>query len=79
TQEELRTVFDSTAAVYRSMKELHDAFKRKGVELVVVFQPTRGLVDRNKLFPAQRNKFDYDKALKTYQAMLGRFSKRGYW
>lgn len=47
------------------MKELHDAFKSKGVELVVVYQPTRGPVDRNKLFPAERDKFDYDKALKT--------------
>jgi alginate biosynthesis protein AlgX len=61
------------------MKELHDAFKSKGVELVVVYQPTRGLVDRNKLFPAERAKYDYETALKNYQAMLGRFSQMGYW
>lgn len=79
TQEDLRTEFDTTPAGYRRMKELHDAFKSKGVELVVVYQPTRGLVDRNKLFPAERDKYDYDKALKNYQAMLGRFSKMGYW
>lgn len=47
TQEDLRTEFDTTPAGYRRMKELHDAFKSKGVELVVVYQPTRGLVDRN--------------------------------
>jgi len=79
TQEDLRTVFDTTPEGYRRMKELHDAFKSKGVELVVVYQPTRGLVDRNKLFPAERDKYDYDTALKNYQAMLGRFSQMGYW
>ncbi|MEB0042913.1 MULTISPECIES: alginate O-acetyltransferase [unclassified Pseudomonas] len=79
TQEDLRTEFDTTPQGYRRMKELHDAFKSKGVELVVVYQPTRGLVDRNKLFPAERDKFDYEKALKNYQAMLGRFSAMGYW
>ncbi|MDB6142572.1 MAG: alginate biosynthesis protein AlgX [Pseudomonas sp.] len=79
TQEDLRTEFDTTPEGYRRLKELHDAFKSKGVELVVVYQPTRGLVDRNKLFPADRDKFDYAKALSNYQAMLGRFSKMGYW
>jgi alginate biosynthesis protein AlgX len=79
TQEDLRTEFNTTPEGYRRMQELHDAFKSKGVELVVVYQPTRGLVDRNKLFPAERDKFDYDTALKNYQAMLGRFSKMGYW
>jgi alginate biosynthesis protein AlgX len=79
TQEDLRTEFDTTPEGYRRLQQLHDAFKSKGVELVVVYQPTRGLVDRNKLFPADRDKFDYAKALGNYQAMLGRFSKMGYW
>jgi alginate biosynthesis protein AlgX len=79
TQEDLRTEFDTTPEGYRRMKELHDAFKSKGVELVVVYQPTRGLVDRNKLFPAERAKYDYETALKNYQTMLGRFSQMGYW
>ncbi|MCB1655215.1 MAG: alginate O-acetyltransferase, partial [Pseudomonadales bacterium] len=78
TQEDLRTEFDTTPAGYRRMQQLHDAFKSKGVELVVVYQPTRGLVNRNKLMPAERDRYDYDKALKNYQAMLGRFAKMGY-
>jgi alginate biosynthesis protein AlgX len=78
TKEDLRTEFDTSAEGYARLKELHDAFKSKGVELVVVYQPTRGLVDRNKLFPADRDKFDYNTALKNYQAMLGRFAKMGY-
>ncbi len=79
TQEDLRTEFDTTPAGYKRMQQLHDAFKSKGVELVVVYQPTRGLVNRNKLMPAEREKYDYDKALKNYQAMLGRFAKMGYY
>ncbi|OZY44085.1 alginate O-acetyltransferase [Pseudomonas lundensis] len=79
TQEDLRTEFDTTPAGYKRMKQLHDAFKSKGVELVVVYQPTRGLVNRNKLMPAERASFDYDTALKNYQAMLGRFAKMGYY
>jgi alginate biosynthesis protein AlgX len=78
TREDLRTEFDTTPEGYRRMQQLHDAFKSKGVELVVVYQPTRGLVDRNKLFPAERDKFDYNTALRNYQAMLGRFAKMGY-
>ncbi len=78
TQEDLRTEFDTSPASYRRMQQLHDAFKSKGVELVVVYQPTRGLVNRNKLLPAERERYDYDKALKNYQAMLTRFAKMGY-
>ena len=79
TQEDLRTEFDTTPAGYRRMQQLHDAFKSRGVELVVVYQPTRGLVNRNKLMPAERDAFDYDSALKNYQSMLGRFVKMGYY
>ena len=79
TQEDLRTEFDTTPAGYKRMQQLHDAFKSKGVELVVVYQPTRGLVNRNKLMPTERDKFDYDSALKNYPAMLGRFAKMGYY
>jgi alginate biosynthesis protein AlgX len=78
TVEDLRTEFDTSPEGYRRLKELHDAFKSKGVELVIVYQPTRGLVDRNKMFPADRDKFDYDTALKNYKGMLGRFASMGY-
>lgn len=78
TVEDLRTEFDTTPEGYRRLKALHDAFKSKGVELVIVYQPTRGLVDRAKMLPADRERFDYATALKNYQAMLGRFQAMGY-
>lgn len=78
TQEDLRTEFDTSPAGYQRLQQLHDAFKSKGVELVLVYQPTRGLVNRNKLKPEDKAKFDFDKALGNYKGMLARFAKMGY-
>ncbi|CAD5108481.1 alginate O-acetyltransferase [Zestomonas carbonaria] len=78
TREDLRTEFDTSALGYRRMQQLHDAFARRGIELVLVYQPTRGLVNRDKLAPAEKARFDYDRALANYKAMLGRFEKMGY-
>ncbi len=79
TREDLRTEFGTSAHGYRLLKELHDAFKRRGVELVVVYQPTRGMVNRDKLAPAQHASFDYDRALKNYRRTLERFEQIGLW
>jgi alginate biosynthesis protein AlgX len=78
TQEDLRTEFNTTPAGYKRMQQLHDAFKKRGVELVIVYQPTRGLVNRNKLNPQDKARFDYEKALTNYKTMLGRFAQMGY-
>lgn len=78
TREDLRTEFDTTPAGYKRLQQLHDAFKARGIELVVVYQPTRGLVNRNMLNPADKAAFDYQKALGNYQAMLKRFRAMGY-
>ncbi|MBC7212913.1 MAG: alginate O-acetyltransferase, partial [Pseudomonas sp.] len=78
TREDLRTEFDTTPGGYKRLQQVHDAFKKRGVELVVVYQPTRGLVNRNMLNPEEKAAFDYQKALRNYQAMLQRFAKMGY-
>lgn len=78
TREDLRTEFDTTPGGYKRLQQVHDAFKKRGVELVLVYQPTRGLVNRNMLKPEEKAAFDYQKALHNYQAMLGRFAKMGY-
>ncbi len=61
------------------LKELRDALKRRGVELLVVYQPTRGLVNRSKLKPADRARFDFDGALRNYRQALARFEQLGLW
>ena len=78
TREDLRTEFNTTPAGYKRLQQVHDAFKKRGVELVLVYQPTRGLVNRNMLNPAEKAAFDYQKALGNYQAMLKRFASMGY-
>ncbi|MBM7060043.1 alginate O-acetyltransferase [Pseudomonas sp. UL073] len=78
TKEDLRTEFTTSPAGYKRMEQLHDAFKRRGIELVLVYQPTRGLVNREKLNPAEKAQFDYQRALANYRTMLGRFKEMGY-
>ncbi|MNF45368.1 Alginate biosynthesis protein AlgX precursor [compost metagenome] len=78
TREDLRTEFETSPAGYRRLQRLHDAFQSKGIEVVLVYQPTRGLVNRDKLDPAQMASFDYQQALTNYQAMLGRFRRMGF-
>ena len=77
TQEDLRTEFGTSAEGYRMLKQLRDAFKSRGVELVVVYQPTRGLVNRSKLKPEDQNRFNYDLALRNYRQALASFEKVG--
>ena len=78
TKEDLRTDFTSTPAGLRRMQQLHDAFKAKGVELVVVYQPTRGLVNREMLTAPEKAAFNYNAALTSYKAALKRFEQMGY-
>lgn len=79
TQEDLRTEFGTTPEGYRMLKELRDAFKARGIEVVLVYQPTRGLVNRDKLRPEDKARFDYDRALKNYRTALDRFREIGFW
>ena len=77
--EDLRTTFGTDETGYRYLKELRDGLKQRGVELVVVYQPTRGLVNREKLAPEDYQRFDYDKALRNYRQTLARFEQLGIW
>lgn len=62
TTYDLRTDFGTSAEGWRELRALRDELKRKGIELVVVYQPTRGLVNREKLSPAEKAGFDYELA-----------------
>lgn len=77
--EDLRTRFGTTELGYQRLKELRDGLKQRGVELVAVYQPTRGLVNRSKLKPADQARFDYDTALANYRKALARVEQLGIW
>lgn len=75
---DLRTNFDTSAHGYRRLRQLHDAFSRHGVEVVLVYQPTRALVHWNKLALAAQISFDFEFARTNYKAMLARFEEIGF-
>ncbi|MDR0634809.1 MAG: hypothetical protein LBF91_07515 [Azoarcus sp.] len=77
---DLRTDFGTSAHGYRRLRKLRDAFVRRGVEVVLVYLPTRALVHRDKLAPAVRAgfDFDFDLALMNYKALLARFARIGF-
>jgi alginate biosynthesis protein AlgX len=76
--EDLRTDFQTSAQGYRRLQQVRDAFKARGIEVVMVYQPTRGLVERNYLLAADRAAFDFPRALKSYQAMLASLNRIGF-
>lgn len=79
TRYDLRTDFGTTALGWRELRRLRDALKARGVELMVVYQPTRGLVNRDKLTPEEKARFDYDLAKKNYLAAVAQFRQAGIW
>jgi len=76
---DLRTDFGTTPTGYRQFKKLRDALKAKGVELVIVYQPTRGLVNREKLTAAEKAQFDFKLAKQNYLKAIDGFRQAGIW
>ncbi|MBT8768150.1 alginate O-acetyltransferase [Metapseudomonas boanensis] len=79
TRYDLRTDFGTTPYGYSQFKRLRDALKARGVELMIVYQPTRGLVNREKLTPEEKAAFNFDLAKKNYLAAVEQFRKAGIW
>lgn len=79
TENDLRTEFGPTPFGYQQLKRLRQLLKNKGTELVIVYQPTRGLVHPDKLRPAERQRFDYERARRNYGAALQGFRDQGIW
>ncbi|WP_394234354.1 alginate O-acetyltransferase [Pseudomonas anguilliseptica] len=76
---DLRTDFGTTPAGYRQFKRLRDALKRKGVELLIVYQPTRGLVNREKLTAEEKARFNFELAKQNYLKAIEGFRQAGIW
>ncbi|GLU40916.1 alginate O-acetyltransferase [Pseudomonas sp. NBRC 100443] len=77
TTYDLRTDFGTTPEGWRELKALREALERRGVELMVVYQPTRGLINREKLSPEEKASFDYELAKKNYLATIAKFREAG--
>ncbi|MBD9416651.1 alginate O-acetyltransferase [Pseudomonas sp. PDM16] len=79
TKNDLRTDIGTTPEGYAQLKRFRDALKARGTELLIVFQPTKGLVVRNKLTPEWHAKFDYETARTNYIKTIENFRKAGIW
>ncbi|MBB2495638.1 alginate O-acetyltransferase [Aquipseudomonas ullengensis] len=79
TRYDLRTDFGTTREGYSQFKRLHDALKARGIELMIVYQPTRGLVNREKLTAAEKADFNYDLAKQNYLQAVAELRKTGIW
>ncbi|WP_394558457.1 alginate O-acetyltransferase [Aquipseudomonas alcaligenes] len=79
TKNDLRIDIGTTPQGYAQLKRFRDALKARGTELLIVFQPTKGLVVRNKLTPEWYSKFDYETAKANYIKTIENFRKAGIW
>lgn len=79
TGSDLRTQFGLDEASYRQLRRLRNALKQRGVELLMVYQPSRGLLHADKLSPPERATFDLVKARRNYSATLQRLRALEIW
>jgi alginate biosynthesis protein AlgX len=64
--------------LYEDMARLRKALKARGVQVVLISSPPRGLVEYQKLGPSLRERYDYARALANYRAHLERLRGAGF-
>lgn len=73
---DLVTEFPFSAGGFDELRRLGEALRRRGTELVIVYQPPRGLADGDKLRPEDRQRYDRARALQNYTALLQQLRTR---
>src|SRR5690606_34278317 len=77
TDLDLMTNFSTPPEGLAQLKRLNDALKARGTQLVIVYQPTRGLVHHNRLSQNGRAAFNFEAAASSYRKALADFHKLG--
>ncbi|WP_137823331.1 alginate biosynthesis protein AlgX [Pseudomonas sp. D(2018)] len=77
--QDLRTEFGLDDYSYKQLRRLRNALRHNGTELLVVYQPSRGLLHGNKLQPTDLVRFDQAKARENYRATLARLRELDIW
>ena len=72
TRSDLRTDFGLDESGYKALKRLRDGLAQRGVELVLVMPPSRGLLHADRLTPLELASFDQAKARQNYLQTLDR-------
>lgn len=77
SDDDLRAAFGPDAEGYAGLRRFRDALRRRGTELVMVYQPSRGLMHADQLPPEARRRYPLDLARDSYTATLARFRAAG--
>lgn len=77
TDDDLRTSFGPDAEGLAALKRFVAALKQRGVQLVMVYQPSRGMMHTDKLPPNVRKQYNVDAARNGYAQALQRFRSLG--
>lgn len=70
TEKDWITQFETSPGGYAELKRFNDTLKDKGVQLVLVYVPTRGLMHGDKLTVTQKNNFPLQQAREQYKNTL---------
>lgn len=74
---DLTTNITISDASIDQLRRLANALRARGTELVIVFQPPRGLMDVDQLTPTQRKHYDFAAARRSYAHALERIRSAG--
>jgi alginate biosynthesis protein AlgX len=77
TRSDFRTDFGLDESGYRALKRLRDGLAQRGVELVLVMPPSRGLLHADRLTPMELASFDQASARQNYLQTLDRVRDLG--
>lgn len=75
--DDLRTTFGPDEDGFKELKRFRDALKKRGTDLVIVYQPTRGMLHADKLPASLRKTYNRDLATFSYALTLQRFRNAG--
>ncbi|HEX7111489.1 MAG TPA: alginate biosynthesis protein AlgX [Mizugakiibacter sp.] len=74
---DLTTRFDVSDASLLQLHRLADALRQRGTEIVMVYQPPRGLMDPDELTPQERRAYNLQAARSNYAQALQRLRNDG--
>lgn len=75
--DDLRTTFGPDELGYRELKRLRNALKKRGTDLVIVYQPPRGMMHADKLPRSARKSYNVDQARFSFGVVLQKFREIG--
>jgi alginate biosynthesis protein AlgX len=77
TRTDLMTQMGTSADGYKHLQRLRDGLAKRGVELMVVYIPTRGMINADMLSPQTRQGFDLQLAKNNYLQVVERMRSIG--